>query len=76
MKKVTLSLPEDVYRCAENAATTRDMSLSAWVQELVVAAFGTSSDDAQRKALQERVIASIDSFDASDRLPRDEIHRR
>lgn len=76
MRNVTISLPDDVYRRARVAAAERDSSLSAWIRELLVGTMDARSDFERRKRLQDEVIASIQSFDASDRLSRDELHRR
>lgn len=73
---MTISLPEDVYRRARVAAAERDTSLSAWVRELLVGTMEAKADFERRKRLQDEVIASIQSFNASDRLSRDELHRR
>lgn len=71
-----MSLPNEVYRRARAAAAERDSSLSAWIRELLGSSLDDKSDFERRKRLQDDVIASIQSFDASDRLSHDELHRR
>lgn len=76
MKNVTVALPDDVYRRARIKAAERDTSLSALVREYLMSLADEDSDFERRKRLQSDVLASIESFRASDRLSRDEAHRR
>ena len=76
MRNAKISLPEDVYRRARVAAAECDTSLSAWIRDLLIGTMDSRSDFERRKRLQDEVTASIESFDASDRLSRDELHRR
>jgi hypothetical protein len=76
VKNVTISLPDQVHRRARVLAAERDMSLSAFVSELVMKASRGETDAERGKRIQAEVLASIRSFRASDRLSRDEIHDR
>lgn len=76
MKNITVSLDADTYRRARMIAAQRDTSVSALVKQfLVELASGESETERlkrQERALRERVA----DFDASDRLSRDDVHRR
>jgi len=76
MRNVTVSLPDDVYRRARVEAAERDLSLSALVRTLLAEAVEAKSDFNRRKRLQAETLDSIKSFDATDRLSRDELYRR
>lgn len=76
MKKVTISLPDELYERARIAAAERSTTLTAWVRELIADTVNAKSGLENRKRLQNEAIAPIQSFDASDRLSRDELHGR
>lgn len=76
MKNVTISLPEEVYRRARVRAAESDKSLSAFVRELLQGAGAEESEFERRRRLQHEVLSTIRRFRASDRLTRDETHRR
>lgn len=92
MKKVTVSLPENVYRRARLKAAERRISVSALVREFLLSIGGEGSDFARRKRLQDEVLESIRtspavasllarsrrarSARAKRRLTRDELHER
>jgi uncharacterized protein YdaU (DUF1376 family) len=76
MKNVTVSLDDETYRRARVIAAERDTSVSALVKQfLVELASGESETERlkrEERALRERIV----DFDASDRLSRDDAHRR
>jgi hypothetical protein len=76
MKNITVSLDEETYRRARMVATRRDTSVSALVKGFLLELASGETEFARLKreerALRERIV----SFDASDRLPRDEVHDR
>lgn len=76
MRNVTLALPEEVHRRARVRAAEEDLSLSAWVQRLIVEQTDLESDFERRRRLQDEVLATIQDFSAADRLSRDEVHER
>jgi hypothetical protein len=76
VKKITLSLPDHVYRQARVKAAERDTSLNTLVREFLIELTGKGTDFERRKRLQDEAIASIKSFRAGDRLSRGEIHDR
>ena len=76
VKNVTVSLPDDVYRRARIKAAERDTSLSGLVRSLLIEAAAEESEFERRKRLQHEVLGSIERFQASDRLTRDDAHDR
>jgi uncharacterized protein YdaU (DUF1376 family) len=76
MKNITVSLDDDTYRRARMIAAQRDTSVSALVKRFLLE-LGSGETETERlkreeRALRERIIA----FQASDRLSRDDLHRR
>lgn len=75
MKKITVSLPDEVYRRIRVKAAERGASVSALLRDfLKQLAEGGESEFERRKRLQDEVIASIREFRAGDRRSRDEVH--
>ena len=76
MKNITVSLDEETYRRARMIAAQRDTSVSAMVKgfllELTSGESKTERLKREERALRERITA----FRASDRLSRDDLHRR
>ena len=76
MKNLTVSLDDETYRRARTIAAQRDKSVSALVKgfllELTSGESKTERLKREEKALSERIV----DFDASDRLSRDDVHRR
>jgi hypothetical protein len=76
MKNITVSLDDETYRRARMIAAQRDTSVSALVKRFLLdLASGESETERlkrQERELRERII----DFDASDRLSRDDVHRR
>ena len=73
MKNITASLDEETYRRARKIAAQRDTSVSA----LFLLELGSGESEAERLKRQERELRErITDFDASDRLSRDDVHRR
>jgi hypothetical protein len=76
MRNITVSVDDETYRRARVKAAERDTSVSALVKQFLV---GLTADEgeAERLARQERELRErIGRFSASNRLPRDELHRR
>lgn len=76
MKKITISVPDDVYRRARIRAAEGDTSVRALVREFLVQIGCVDADFERGLALQKEVVARIERFRAEDRLRRDEIHER
>jgi hypothetical protein len=74
VKKITVAVPDDVYRNAKITAARRDTSVSG----LVVAYLEQISEHRDKfgrlEALQREVQAEIGHFSGVDRLGRDEVH--
>ena len=76
MRNITVSLDDDTYRRARMIAAQRDTSVSALVKRFLLE-LGSGESEAERLKRQERELRErITDFDASDRLSRDDVHRR
>ena len=76
MRNITVSVDEETYKRARIAAAERDTSVSALVKTFLEQ-LASQETEVERLKRQEREIRSrIESFTASDRLSRDDIHRR
>jgi uncharacterized protein YdaU (DUF1376 family) len=76
MKNVTVSLDDDTYRRARMIAAERETSISALVKRFLIE-LGSGESEAERLKKEERALREkITMFRASDRLSRDDLHRR
>jgi len=76
MKNVTVSLDDDTYRRARVIAAERATSISALVKRFLTE-LGSGESEAERLKKEERALRErITKFRASDRLSRDDLHRR
>jgi hypothetical protein len=76
MKNVTVSLDDETHRRARMIAAQRDTSVSALVKRFLLE-LGSGETETERLKRQERELRErITDFDASDRLSRDDVHRR
>jgi len=76
MKNITVSVDEDVYRRAQVKAAERDTSVSALVKEFLVELASEEPSSLKLEREQRELRARIRTFTASNRLSRDEAHRR
>ena len=76
MKNITVSVDDEVHRRARVRAAELGTSLSAAVRDFLTAFAGKETEFERRKRLQQRTLASIESFRAADRLARNEVHER
>jgi hypothetical protein len=76
MKNVTVSLDDATYRRARMIAAQRDTSVSALVRRFLVELASGESDSDRLKRQEHELRERITDFDASDRLSRDDVHRR
>ncbi len=76
MKNITVSLDDETYRRARVIAAQRDMSVSALVKQFLVELASGESETERLKREERALRESISDFDASDRLSRDDVHRR
>ena len=76
MKNITVSLDEETYRRARMIAAQRDTSVSALVKRFLLE-LASGETETERLKREERALRErITDFDASDRLSRDDVHRR
>jgi hypothetical protein len=76
MKNLTVSLDDDTYRRARTIAAQRDTSVSALVKQFLLD-LASGESETERLKYQERELRErITDIDASDRLSRDDVHRR
>ncbi len=76
MRNITVSLDDETYRRARMIAAQRDTSVSALVKRFLIE-LGSGEREADRLKREERALRDlITSFRASDRLSRDDVHRR
>jgi plasmid stability protein len=76
MKNITVSVDDETYRRARMAAAERDTSVSAMVREYLTLVSTGETDFERLKRQEAATRATIKSFDASDRLSREELHER
>lgn len=76
MKNLTVSLDDDTYRRARMIAAQRDVSVSALVKRFLLDLASGESETERPKRQERELRERIADFDASDRLSRDEVHRR
>lgn len=76
MKNITVTVDDEVYRRARVKAAEHDTSVSALVKRYLMQLTEDESGH-DRLAREERELRErIGNFRASDRLPRDHLHRR
>jgi len=76
VRNITVSLDDETYRRARMAAAERDTSVSALVK-CFLQQLGSEETEIERLKREERVLRErISAFRASDRMSRDDVHRR
>jgi plasmid stability protein len=76
MRNITVSLDDETYRRARMIAAERDTSVSALVKSFLTELASGESKPERLKRQERELRESITDFDASDRLSRDDVHRR
>jgi plasmid stability protein len=76
VKRITVSVSEDVYRAARIRAAERGSSVSALVAECLRSLSEGESEFPRLEAQQREAQDEIDRFRAGDRLGRNEVHGR
>jgi hypothetical protein len=76
MKNITVSVDDETYRRAQIKAAERETSLSALVKQFLVELASNEGSFARLAREEGELRARIEAFNASDRLSRDEVHRR
>lgn len=76
MKNITVSVDDETYRQARAKAAERDTSLSALVRRFLVELVSDESAERGLERRERELRAQIGNFSASDRLPREDAHKR
>lgn len=76
MKNITVTVSDDVYRDARVRAAERGTSVSALVGDYLRSLASDAAEFARLETQQKQVQAEIESFAATRRLGRDEVHER
>jgi hypothetical protein len=76
MRNITVSLDDDTYRRARMIAAQRDTSVSALVKQFLLEIASGESETERLKRQERELRERVTDFDASDRLSRDDVHRR
>ena len=76
MKNLTVSLDDDTYRRARMIAAQQDTSVSALVKRFLLDLASGESENERLKRQERELRERITDFDASDRLSRNDVHRR
>lgn len=76
MPNITVSVPDDVYRAARVRAAERGTSVSALVTEFLVELARDEATFSRLEDEQRRIMNEIGRFRASDRIDREDLHRR
>ena len=76
MKNITVTVDDETYRKARVKAAERDTSVSALVKQFLTE-LAAGESDAERLRREERALRErIRSFRATDRVSREDAHRR
>lgn len=76
MRNITVSLDDETYKRARVAAAERDTSVSALVKAYLQELTSSESEIERLKRQEREIRGQISNFTASDRISRDEVHRR
>ena len=76
MRNITVSVDDETYRRARVAAAQRDTSVSALVKAYLDQMASVESESERLKRQEIEIRNQITSFSASDRISREDLHRR
>jgi len=76
MKRITVTVPDEVCRTAELRAAQLGRSVEGLVLEFLEGFAREDGEFARLEALQRRVQDELTSFRASERLSREQLHER
>lgn len=76
MKNITVALDDETYRRARMIAAERDTSVSALVKEFLLGLARAESEYERLKREERELRERISVFRASDRLSREDVHKR
>jgi hypothetical protein len=76
VRNITVSVDDETYKRARIVAAEQDTSVSALVKTYLIQLATQESEFDRLKRLEQEIRDQILSFNASDRLTRDELHDR
>jgi phage shock protein A len=76
MRNITVTVDDDTYKRARVAAAERDTSVSALVKAYLEQLTSQETEPERLKRQEREIRSRIRAFDASDKLPREELHNR
>lgn len=76
MKRITVTVPDEVCRAAELRAAHLGRSVEGLVLEFLEGFTREDGEFARLEALQRRMHAEVTGFHAGDRLSREQLHER
>jgi hypothetical protein len=76
VKNITVSVDDETYRRARTKATEQGTSVSALVRHFLTGLASAGGDGERLKREERGLRARITGFSASDRPPREDVHRR
>ena len=76
MRNITVSVDDETYKRARIVAAEHDTSISALVKTYLIQLATQESEFERLKRQEQEIRDQILSFNASDRLTRDELHDR
>ncbi|MCX6612784.1 MAG: DUF6364 family protein [Acidobacteria bacterium] len=76
MRNITVSVDDETYKRARIVAAEQDTSVSALVKTYLIQLATQESEFERLKRQEQEIRDKILSFNASDRLTRDELHDR
>ena len=76
MRNITVSLDDETYTRARIAAAERDTSVSALVKAYLEQLAARETEFELLRRQEHEIRSSILDFNASDRLPREQLYRR
>jgi hypothetical protein len=76
VRNITVSVDDETYKRARIVAAEQDTSVSALVKTYLIQLAAQESEFERLKRQEQEIRDKILSFNASDRLTRDELHDR
>ena len=76
MRNITVSVDDEIYTRARIAAAELDTSVSALVRAYLVGLASHETEVERLKRMEREIRSQIGVFKASDRLSREDLHRR
>jgi post-segregation antitoxin (ccd killing protein) len=76
MRNITVTVDDETYKRARIAAAERDTSLSALVKAYLQQLTSNETETERLKRQEREIRSRIAAFTVSDRLSREDLHRR